>query len=1111
MTYPAAMKTVRIALCALLALPFASCAEDIDLFVGGAGNTASANVLIILDNTKANWNQASQHWPGGIAQGQAELLAIKTVVGTLNDSVNVGLMMFADNGANSGEYIRYAMRPMTTANRANLQTLLQTIYTNFATSGTTTPGNYSAALFDGFKYFGGYTSPAHARDNIAGTPQNSSAFGPAVYAGAPASYAAADTAAYTSSALTTYVPPAAAADACGGKNYVVFIGNGYPTPDTAATVLSGAGGNTTQLAMPVLTPSSVPSNTSIGYSAACYASTGTGQSSCTTANASTCGAAYDSCACAAPITTTGCTGGQVKWTVVGALTTTTATPTGAYSVPTGSAIRYTDEWARYLYQTDANAATGQQNITTYAIDVFNSKQNKDQTALLYSMAAAGGGKYFAAKTQAQIEGALGSAFAEIQGANSTFASAALPLSATNRAVNANEVYIGMFRPDQAAQPVWFGNLKRYKIASFNGDLKLADVNGNDAVNTLTGFVTDCATSWWTSDTGAYWASLAINPSPAGLCSAPNTTFGPWSDAPDGPRVEKGSVGEVLRQGNAPSSAPTWALNRSVYTKAFATFNTTNTGMASADVDFVRGLNVDANGYTQTYSFNDGGSAAQTTSVRPTIHGDVVHSRPLPVSYGGTTGTVLFYGANDGTYRAVDASNGRELWAYVAPEHYAILPRLRQNSPLISYPFLSSLNISPAPQAKPYMWDGNTGLYQNADNSQVWIFPTMRRGGRMIYTFDVTNPAAPSLKWKVGCPNIGNDTGCTTGMTGIGQTWSTPMAANLTGVGPVLAVGGGYDACEDGAPSAACAGAKGNAVYLLDASTGAVLASFATLGRVVADIAFADVDGDGNPDYAYAADTRGNLYRITLGTDSANWSLVRIAYTTGANRKFLHAPAVVPVRDQSNGTSYVYLALGSGDREQPLETQYPYATAVQNRFYVFLDNLIGTPVATNLDNATVLTNNTVSTTCGSPASLPGASRGWFMDLTAGTGEQTVTSAVVVGGVAMFSTNRAIPRSANVCTPLGEARGYAVNLFNASGAIGTSGVACGGGRSSVFVGGGLPPSPVIANVQIDANRVATVVIGAPNLQGGASVPIQSQSAFTLPKQKRTRVWWRREGVD
>ena len=41
--------------------------------------------------------------------------------------------------------------------------------------------------------------------------------------------------------------------------------------------------------------------------------------------------------------------------------------------------------------------------------------------------------------------------------------------------------------------------------------------------------------------------------------------------------------------------------------------------------------------------------------------------------------MIYYGANDGTLRAADSATGKELWAYVAPEFYATLPRLRQDS------------------------------------------------------------------------------------------------------------------------------------------------------------------------------------------------------------------------------------------------------------------------------------------------------------------------------------------------------------------------------------------------------------------------------------------------
>jgi hypothetical protein len=158
--------------------------------------------------------------------------------------------------------------------------------------------------------------------------------------------------------------------------------------------------------------------------------------------------------------------------------------------------------------------------------------------------------YYAAKNKNDLVFALGDIFAKIQATNSTFASASLPVSATNRAVNANEVYIGMFRPDEAAKPLWYGNLKRYKIGSFGGSFNLADKSGGQAVNPVTGFLDNCATSWWTSDSGKYWSGVTSNPPPIGTCPAsPKNPFDPYSDAPDGPLVEKGSVGEIIRQGN----------------------------------------------------------------------------------------------------------------------------------------------------------------------------------------------------------------------------------------------------------------------------------------------------------------------------------------------------------------------------------------------------------------------------------------------------------------------------------------------------------------------------------------------------------------------------------
>jgi type IV pilus assembly protein PilY1 len=263
--------------------------------------------------------------------------------------------------------------------------------------------------------------------------------------------------------------------------------------------------------------------------------------------------------------------------------------------------------------------------------------------------------------------------------------------------------------------------------------------------------------------------------------------------------------------------------------------------------------------------------------------------------------------------------------------------------------------------------------------------------------------------------------------------------------------------------------------------------------VAADVALIGIADPNVVDHAYAVDTGGNIYRIDFGTSVARWSMNRVAYTNGSGRKFLNAPALVVVPG-----GRVYLTLGSGDREHPLQSQYPYGS-VLNRFYVYRDDLSSTN-ATNLDDTTVMFDYTAATLCSAAEVLPSASmHGWFMNLNQyGQGEQTVTSAVVVGGLVYFSTNRPIPATQGTCsTVLGEARGYVVNLFNASGAIGVPG-SCGGIRTGIFIGGGLPPSPVIATIPVpvigfDTTVWQTIIIGGmqrspggSNGSGGSSVP-------------------------
>jgi type IV pilus assembly protein PilY1 len=294
------------------------------------------------------------------------------------------------------------------------------------------------------------------------------------------------------------------------------------------------------------------------------------------------------------------------------------------------------------------------------------------------------------------------------------------------------------------------------------------------------------------------------------------------------------------------------------------------------------------------------------------------------------------------------------------------------------------------------------------------------------------------------------------------------------------------------------------VYVLDASTGAVISVFGTARSVAADVALIAVANAGVVDHAYAVDTGGNIYRIDFAAATSDWAINRVAYTNGAGRKFLYPPALVAAPG-----GQVYLALGSGDREHPLQSQYPYS-AVLNRFYVYRDSL-GSTTANNLDDTTVMDDFTAATTCSTPGVLPASTmKGWFMNLNQyGQGEQTVTSAVIAAGMVAFSTNRPIPSSQGTCsTQLGEAHGYWVNLFNASGGIGLTGASCGGTRSSVFVGFGLPPSPVLATVSVDG-RVETVVIGAAQLSGSPSAAIAPQEVRPTIIPTRKEIYWKSSG--
>src|SRR3546814_5276913 len=81
---------------------------------------------------------------------------------------------------------------------------------------------------------------------------------------------------------------------------------------------------------------------------------------------------------------------------------------------------------------------------------------------------------------------------------------------------------------------------------------------------------------------------------------------------------------------------------------------------------------------------------------------------------------------------------------------------------------------------------------------------------------------------------------------------------------------------------------------------------------------------------------------------------------------------------------------------------------------------------------------------------------------------------------------------------------VDLLNASGGVGSNQI-CGGDRSGIFVGGGLPPPPVITTVPIDG-KLRTIIIGAVQKDGGTSSIVGAQRIKPIIDSQRRPLFLR-----
>ena len=248
---------------------------------------------------------------------------------------------------------------------------------------------------------------------------------------------------------------------------------------------------------------------------------------------------------------------------------------------------------------------------------------------------------------------------------------------------------------------------------------------------------------------------------------------------------------------------------------------------------------------------------------------------------------------------------------------------------------------------------------------------------------------------------------------------------------------------------------GNAIYFVDAMTGALVARVRgtnTLPNGLNDSSFSnektsedmkhsiaatitpvDSQGDGITDRIYFVDVIGNIFRLDLipqttgGFSANNWNLNMFASlgTDGGSvdRRFFHQVDVVRTKTP-NGFNADALLVGSGNIALPKEG----VAAGHNAFFMIYDQHIAPSADLSID--TPITTADLDEVSGD--SVADVSTGWYLPL--GNGEKVVSASTTVDGAAYFTTIVAQPETVGCQAPasLPTSYIYGVNMHTAGNA-------------------------------------------------------------------------------
>lgn len=547
--------------------------------------------------------------------------------------------------------------------------------------------------------------------------------------------------------------------------------------------------------------------------------------------------------------------------------------------------------------------------------------------------------------------------------------------------------------------IWGGNMKKYSL----NEGTLYGKSNKKLFKNIAGELNPAAQDLWSDkdysnandkvESGGFYAQL--NTPATGVASVRTLYVEDWKSPTDKASVLKkvgvNTAGKVTVNGTVLSNT---------------SFNDTSTYDQATLRKLLNFLGFDSLPSTTTAVKDMTLTSANVTKPIKVV-GATIHSTPASVSYaarldddGKVTATrddYVLFGSTEGGLHLINADD-YSTTGDGGKEKFVIIPREMLKDPSKSDALvkgatkadIGSPNFgidAPWMVSADYKYDF-TARRVNIDTTNgkgLYAYGGLRMGGEALYGLNLNDNDNPSMMFAI--------TPATSGFARMGQIWSEPTkakiktSANDTGT-DVLVFGGGYDMCYENegfqvkvtdTALGACSNkssVKGNAVYIVNARTGALIWSASNVANstgvsntvstmtnsVVAGVTTLDRDNDGFMDHIYFADLGGQLFRadftnagaikpVTSGTPSPETSftntrvtrVLQSAYTGNDakyNYRFYERPVVSFYRNPNSNTLFALVNVISGDRSSPLSKIRDNTKA--DRLYGIMDSDVSKP-------------------------------------------------------------------------------------------------------------------------------------------------------------------------